>query len=210
MGFTDAVRSSMRQYATFEGRARRSEFWYFYLFYFLVALAGGAVVLVVALLTVGLSSAGGNDPAGWAIAIYLVAIGLWMLSMFALYIPIYAVWARRLHDMGQTGHWLWLNLVSLGIVPLIMAFMDSERGPNRWGPDPKAAERPGLPYGYPQQDYPQPGYGYPQPGQLPPSDAPAAQQPVQQPAQPEQMPPPPSSPSDSSWAQPPGQPGQQR
>ena len=203
MGFVDSVRHSLRLYATFEGRARRSEFWYFYLFLTLAGLAGGVVVFVVAMLTIGLSSAGDGEPSGAAIAIYLLVIGLWVLGMLVLYIPYLAVWARRLHDMGQTGHWLWLNLVSLGIVPLIMAFMDSERGANRWGPDPKAAERPGVPYGYPQaSDGAHAGYDHSQPGQLPPGYAPA-------PPSPGQASPPPAPPGDNPWAQPPSQPSAQ-
>ncbi|GIG54072.1 DUF805 domain-containing protein [Demequina activiva] len=210
MGFTDAVRHSFRNFATFEGRARRSEFWFFYLFLSLAGLAGGAIVLVVALLTIGLSSAGDGEPSGVAIAIYLVVIALWFLGMLVLYLPFLAVWARRLHDMGQTGHWLWLNLVSLGIVPGIMAFMDSEPGPNRWGPDPKAAERPAVPYGYAQAGYGAPaGYAGAQPGQIPPGSAPAPHQPGQV-----TPPPPPPPTGDNPWAQPspepPAQPDEQR
>ncbi len=59
---------------------------------------------------------------------------------------------RRLHDMGQTGAWVLLGFVGLGIVPLIMCIMDGQPGTNQWGPDPKALERPGVP----GQAYPPP------------------------------------------------------
>ncbi|WP_159449113.1 DUF805 domain-containing protein [Demequina sp. NBRC 110055] len=145
MGFADAVRSAFANFSRFEGRARRSEFWWFYLFMMLAAFGGGLIVMVVALLTIVPGSSDGQDPSGIAIGIYLVTIGLWLIGMLVLYIPYLAVWARRLHDMGQTGHWLWLVLAGVGIVPLIMASFDSEAGANRWGPDPKAHLRSAPP-----------------------------------------------------------------
>ena len=145
MGFADAVRSGFANFATFEGRARRSEFWWFYLFLTLAAFGGGFIVMIVAFLTIVPGSSDGQDPSGLAVGIYLLATGLWLIGMLVLYIPMLAVWARRLHDMGQTGHWLWLSLVGVGMVPLIMAFFDSEARPNRWGPDPKAHLRPAAP-----------------------------------------------------------------
>ena len=152
MGFSTAVKSCMRQFATFSGRARRAEFWMFYLFLSLVVLLGFFVVMLVAL-AVFATNTTGQEPSGVAIAIYLVVVILWALGVVALWVPFLAVSARRLHDIGQSGHWLWLYLASLGIVPLIMAFMDSQWGPNQWGPDPKAAERGPLPaaYQYPPQ-----------------------------------------------------------
>jgi uncharacterized membrane protein YhaH (DUF805 family) len=57
----------------------------------------------------------------------------------ALIIPSFAVMARRLHDMGQTGAWLLLSLIGLGIVPFIMAFFESQPWTNRYGADPRVA-----------------------------------------------------------------------
>ncbi len=176
MGFGQAIKSGFANYATFTGRARRAEFWLFYLFTVFVGIFGIGLVILTAVVAFSTVQPGSSPGAGPLIA-YFIALGLYMIGMLALSIPIYAAWARRLHDMGQTGHWLWLNFASLGIVPLVMAFMDSQPGPNQWGPDPKAAERPAG-YGYPQQGQPQygqPQYGQPQYGQVPPP--PQAQQP---------------------------------
>src|SRR5690554_4705798 len=107
MGFSTAVKSCMRQFATFSGRARRAEFWMFYLFLNLVALLGFFVVMLVAL-AVFATNTTGQEPSGVAIAVYLVAVILWALGVVALWIPFLAVSARRLHDIGQSGHWLWL------------------------------------------------------------------------------------------------------
>ncbi|WP_062137751.1 DUF805 domain-containing protein [Demequina aestuarii] len=170
MGFGTAIKTCFSKYATFEGRARRAEFWLFYLFTIFVGTVSFGITMVTAL-TVLPTSELDPDPSGAGLAVYFVVLGIVILVNLALIIPVYAAWARRLHDMGQSGHWLWLNLVSLGIVPLIMAFMDSQQGANRWGADPKAAER--GQYG---------GYGQAQYGQAQPGQAPGGYLPPQPPA----------------------------
>ena len=98
---------------TFQGRAQRSEFWWFALF-----------ALVVSLLL----SALGDVLAGlFALAILLPAIG---------------VAVRRLHDVDRTGWWYLLVLIPvLGPLILIFAFFihRGTRGENRFGPDPHGA-----------------------------------------------------------------------
>ena len=160
MGFGQAIKNCFGKYATFSGRARRAEFWMFYLFTQLISIVGAALILAIALAVLP-TSEGGDDPSGAELALFFGAIGVVALASIALVIPLYAAWARRLHDMGQSGHWLWLTLVGLGIVPFIMAFIDSERGTNQWGADPKSAERGA--YGtYGQAPVSQPGYLPPQ------------------------------------------------
>lgn len=169
MGLKEAVRTCFSKFATFEGRARRAEFWMFYLFLQIVGIVGYVLILIVAMVAgfLPLMLGGASEEAmvagfGMGMAAVLVVFGLYILVMLALTIPYLAVAARRLHDMGQTGHWLWLSLAGLSIVPLIMAFFDSQWGANQWGPDPKADERARYPQ--PQQ------YGYaaaPQYGQAP-------------------------------------------
>ena len=115
LGFPDAVRSVLTQYATFTGRARRSEFWWFYLFNFIVSIAASIV-----------------DAAIGAPVLQIV-VGLGLL------IPGLAVGARRLHDTGRSGWWQLIGLVPLvGIILLIVWWAtDGHPGPNRWGPSPK-------------------------------------------------------------------------
>ena len=57
MGFGDAIRSCLQKYATFAGRAPRSEYWWFYLFSLLVILA---VALVAGLFVFGIAWATGH------------------------------------------------------------------------------------------------------------------------------------------------------
>ena len=114
MTFGNAVRSAFHHYAGFTGRARRSEYWYFALFTVLVYVAASVVdaVLGIPVLT--------------------------LLAVLALLVPTLAVSVRRLHDTGRSGWWMLLSLVPFGgIVLLVFDCLDSEPGPNRFGPSPK-------------------------------------------------------------------------
>ncbi|MFP5462628.1 MAG: DUF805 domain-containing protein [Gammaproteobacteria bacterium] len=114
--------AALRKYATFSGRARRSEYWFFFLFYLLIAIG---LALVDALLGTG---GDGEGPGLFS--------GLFMLAML---LPSLAVGVRRLHDIGRTGWWLLVSLVPLigAIVLLVFALRDSDPGENAYGPNPK-------------------------------------------------------------------------
>lgn len=158
MSFGTAVRTVLGKYATFSGRARRSEFWWFYLAYTLAV--GVLYVIGLALVVAGTPSSGAADesltPVGVAGAVVLGAMGL--LSL-ALVVPTLAVMVRRLHDTGRSGWWYLISFVPFGgIVLLVFAAMDSAPGTNQWGPNPKGT---GDAYGggYGGAGYGAPGYG---------------------------------------------------
>ncbi len=111
-----------KKYATFEGRARRSEYWYFVLFYVLAIVALAIVDGVTGTL---------NEEAG----IGLLS-GLFVLATF---IPTLAVTVRRLHDTDRSGWWVLLEFVPLvgALVVLVFMVLDSQPGANRFGPNPK-------------------------------------------------------------------------
>jgi uncharacterized membrane protein YhaH (DUF805 family) len=115
MGMGEAVSTVLSKYATFSGRARRSEYWWFYLAYLLVYVA--AVVIDAVL----------------GVMILEVIVGL------AALIPTLAVSVRRLHDVGKSGWWLLIGLIPLAgpIVLLVFSCQDSVFGTNQWGPSPK-------------------------------------------------------------------------
>ncbi len=112
-----AVKSVFGKYATFQGRACRSEYWYFYLFDVIVFLIAGIVDLAIF----------GYDVN--------VVSSIWALATF---IPAIAVAVRRLHDIDRTGWWLLLHFVPLiGLIILLVWFCTrGTAGPNRFGENP--------------------------------------------------------------------------
>ena len=111
-------------YANFEGRARRSEYWYY--------------VLMNALLGVGLFVLGAVF-AGMEIGILS---GLFILAYVVLavgtLIPSLAVAVRRLHDGNYSGWFLLMGFIPIAnIVLIVFLATEGTRGPNKYGPDPK-------------------------------------------------------------------------
>ena len=160
MSFSESISSVFSKYATFSGRARRSEFWYFYLFQLIISL--------------GLTFLSRWDSNFKYIQI---VFGL------AIFVPYMAVTVRRLHDIGKSG-WtlLWFMVPWFLIIMLLTLFVtiittsvtdlstlmiiivygifillflvisiwlivwlarDSQPGENQWGPNPK--EQPETP-----------------------------------------------------------------
>lgn len=113
MSFGEAIKSFWSKYATFSGRARRSEYWYAWLFVSLIA----AAVAIVAPGHDGDSSAASN---------------LWSLATL---VPGLAMGARRLHDTGRSAKNLWWLLLPVvgWIILLIYVLEDSKPGANEYG-----------------------------------------------------------------------------
>lgn len=130
MSFGEAVKTCFSKYATFDGRATRSEFWWFYLFIVLVNL-----VVYIPVLLIGIAAANGNSGVLGAIGVLLWIV--WGIVVLALIIPQLAVGCRRLHDRGQSG-WLQLLLfVPCGNIVLIVFWvMEGTPGDNAYGPKP--------------------------------------------------------------------------
>nr|WP_321224747.1 DUF805 domain-containing protein [uncultured Psychroserpens sp.] len=105
-------------YANFNGRARRKEYWMFILFH-MIFTYGGLIVL-------GLIAAALDSP----FILFIVHIYL-----FAVLIPTIAVAVRRMHDVGKSG---WYMLIP--IYSFILAITEGEKGTNQYGPDPKSAD----------------------------------------------------------------------
>lgn len=103
----------LKKYVEFNGRARRSEYWYFFLFNFLVSFAIDY----------------------WGAMTQNRAFGT--IYFLAVLIPGIAVSVRRMHDTGKSG---WYILIP--IYGLILACTDGNQGPNKYGADPKRPELP--------------------------------------------------------------------
>ncbi|MBO5062656.1 MAG: DUF805 domain-containing protein [Prevotella sp.] len=126
MGFKEAVRSVLSQYATFSGRARRSEFWFFQLFCIIAIITAGIVGAVIGAIVGGTESA------------MTFGVILYYLCALALILPTLAVTVRRLHDIGRSGWWILIGLVPFigAIIMLIFNITDSKPD-NQYGPNPK-------------------------------------------------------------------------
>lgn len=119
-------------YANFDGRARRKEFWMFALIVFGISFA---VTIVVGILSFISETLG------------MLVYGVYSLATLAILIPYLAVTARRLHD---TGNPTWF--IVLGFIPLVNFYLlylmikEGDVGPNEFGADPKAEENGGNPF----------------------------------------------------------------
>ncbi len=116
--------TALKKYAVFRGRAQRSEYWFFVLFYTLIAI----VLAIVDGVTGTYSRSAGVGLLG----------GIFTLAML---VPSLAVSVRRLHDTDRSGWWLLIGLVPvIGVIVLIIFFvLDSQPGANRFGPYPKGS-----------------------------------------------------------------------
>lgn len=116
----------LKNYAGFEGRARRKEYWMFYLINVLIGLVFGVITV-----------ASGNTGSETAINIVLI---IYLIYTLAVLIPGLAVTVRRLHDTGRSGWWIISGFIPvLNIVLLVFMFLDSDAGDNEYGANPKAA-----------------------------------------------------------------------
>ncbi|WP_244135234.1 MULTISPECIES: DUF805 domain-containing protein [unclassified Burkholderia] len=122
MNFTEAVRSALNQYAKFEGRARRAEYWYF-------ALLTSVVSIVCQVITMA-----GRDASALSLLLMIVAA----VVSLALVLPSLAVTVRRLHDTGRSGWFLLIAFIPIvgGILLLVWMCSRGTNGPNRFGSDP--------------------------------------------------------------------------
>ncbi|MEM7742511.1 MAG: DUF805 domain-containing protein [Pseudomonadota bacterium] len=124
MGFAEAVKTAIfKRYADFQGRSRRSEFWFFFLFNVILSFGGQLIV--------GLFAAA-VPLIGAILAILLMIISL------GLIIPGIALLIRRLHDLDKSGWWILIFLIPLVnlIMMLIWFTQKGTEGDNRFGPDP--------------------------------------------------------------------------
>lgn len=150
MTFGEAVKSCFHNYASFKGRARRSEYWFFALFVFLISIVVEVSVVLFDQSTVTVSG---------------IVTGLFF------FLPSQAVCVRRLHDVGKSGKFLLLyyllslliavvgtlyaagrmggaavillvflciGLLVMGVMLLVFVCRDSENGENEYGPNPKS------------------------------------------------------------------------
>ena len=120
----------LKNYATFSGRARRKEYWMFFLISALISI-------VLTLLDILLGTYSVEYEAGLFSGLYSLLI----------LIPSIAVVVRRLHDTDRSGWWILISLIPIIGVLVLFVFtcLDSQPGTNRFGVNPKEAASQTLP-----------------------------------------------------------------
>jgi uncharacterized membrane protein YhaH (DUF805 family) len=103
MTFIDSIKTCFKKYAIFDGRASRSEYWWWTLFALLVSMAVSAMGTLSAVISV------------------------------ALFLPSIAVAARRLHDIDRSGWWQLVALIPvIGWILMLYWMVQPPKEPNRY------------------------------------------------------------------------------
>jgi len=118
MAFGDAVGTCLRKYVDFSGRARRPELWWFVLFVSILTCFASVVDTIV------------FDTDRIQFGIFLFDQGpVGKVVTVLLVLPMLAVGARRLHDIGRSAWWLAIGLVPcVGFVVLLVFFCTGSQG----------------------------------------------------------------------------------
>jgi uncharacterized membrane protein YhaH (DUF805 family) len=129
-GFQEAIRTCLGKYVTWQGRASRSEYWYFVLF--------NAICLIAATLLdrlLGTSFKMTNPANGLQVSMPYGYI--YSLVALGLFLPNVAVIVRRFHDGDRSGWWYWFVLVPfIGAIMILVWFCSrGTPGDNRYGTD---------------------------------------------------------------------------
>lgn len=139
MNFKDAVISAFRNFGNFEGRAIRSEYWYYALFIIVLSFFIGMLdaILFPKFLTAEFGLLG-------------------VVFSLATFVPSLSILVRRLHDIDRSGWWFLLSFTIIGLIPLIYwLVIRGTVGDNRFGPDalsPEGGAAPAPPPGYTPHD----------------------------------------------------------
>jgi uncharacterized membrane protein YhaH (DUF805 family) len=115
-GYIEAIKKGFKGYVVWNARSTRSEYWWWTLFAFIVAI-------VTSLLDSAIFGGQLGSPTP-----------LYTISALALFLPGLSVFIRRLHDTDRTGWWFWIVFIPIigFIVLLVFMLLPSKMGPTRW------------------------------------------------------------------------------
>jgi len=148
MNFINSLKTCFKKYVLISGRASRSEFWYFALFFYVVI----GIIIFVAYQDYKIESSNRTEFQS-DIYFSLGEIYAWILMGFILVtiIPFIAVTIRRLHDVNQSGYWILAALIApfsmiilptpipniisliLNLIILVLCLKYGDRKDNRFG-----------------------------------------------------------------------------
>lgn len=114
-----------KNYANFNGRARRAEYWYYTLM---------NIIILLPLYLLGVAGIASESE-----LLGFLGIGSYVILALATFIPTLAVAVRRLHDTGKSGWYYLVGFIPLvgAIILLVWFFTDGNRFTNEYGEDPK-------------------------------------------------------------------------
>ena len=119
MSFTKSVGTCFRKYVNCNGRASRSEYWWFQLF-----------------LNVTLWPASFVDTNFFDTPVQQAG-PFWLILALAILLPSICVSIRRLHDVNKSGWWILIAFTCVGLIPLLIWFISKgSDSPNDYGGDP--------------------------------------------------------------------------
>ena len=124
VGFIDAIKLAFKNYVNFNGRSRRSEYWWFVLFNIIIEII---IFILAKLITPNL---------------------IFLLSIYSLiiFLPGLGLAIRRLHDIGKSGWYIFIAFIPfVGVFILLYFFcLDSENQSNEYGESPKYGKNTSL------------------------------------------------------------------
>ena len=161
----------LKQYADFNGRARRKEYWWFMLINTIITMIL-VICWMIPMFKMAFNAESGSEYDEWDVVRTMFTnpfIYIYLVYYLAMLIPSIAVTVRRLHDIGKSGFWVFLSIggsllgsvanmyqtanptvamvllfiaLAVTIVFLVWMFTNSDYGPNQYGPNPKGEGNP--------------------------------------------------------------------
>lgn len=148
MSIVESIKTCYAKYLNAKGRARRSEFWWFYLVASVVNWI--AMFIVRSAHTAAAEKFAGQitfenmdemykkaEALDSQFLVYYIIVAV--VLFFCCSLPLITAQIRRLHDVGKSGHFMWLYLLCGigGLIPLILCIADGKPEPNQYGESPK-------------------------------------------------------------------------
>ena len=124
VGFIDAIKLAFKNYINFNGRSRRSEYWWFVLFNLIIQII---IIILANLITKNL-------------------MFLSYIYSLIIFLPGLGLVIRRLHDIGKSGWYIFIAFIPIvGVFILLYFFcLDSENQSNEYGESPKYGKNTSL------------------------------------------------------------------
>lgn len=130
-----AYKEMFKNYANFNGRSRRSEYWFVVLANFIIMMVAYIIMFIPFLADV----INYGEPLESSMFTMVIFCVLLMIYGLAVMVPSLAVGVRRLHDTGKSGWYMLMSLIPYigSIILIVFMATDSQPGVNQYGPNPK-------------------------------------------------------------------------